>query len=167
MGTAQARSTACYGHLYDLFVLPGIQESVYILNRVYCWGFVRPFLLLTVLRRAVALFCQIEAPPINLMQNKGGSLPWLNTHRKNKFVDPFVEETVSQDCFRCHQFFHLHQSPPKKMPSRGGPGGSAVEHLPLAQGVTPGSWDRVPPQGACISLRLCLSLSLSLSLMNK
>ena len=42
-------------------------------------------------------------------------------------------------------------------------GGSAVERLPLAQGVTPGSWDRVPIEllpGGCFSL--CLSLPLSL-----
>ena len=43
-------------------------------------------------------------------------------------------------------------------------GGSAGEHLPLAQGVTLGSWDRVPesgsPQGACFSLCLCLCLCL-------
>ena len=39
-------------------------------------------------------------------------------------------------------------------------GGSVVEHLPLAQGVSPifGS-----PQGACSSLSLCLCLSLCVS----
>ena len=54
--------------------------------------------------------------------------------------------------------------------------GSAVEHLPLAQGVIPESWDQVPHQApcmgpatpsACVSACLSLSLSLSLSLMNK
>ena len=48
--------------------------------------------------------------------------------------------------------------------------GLGVEHLPLAQVMTLGSWDRVPHQaGACFSLCLCLCLSLSLSLflMNK
>ena len=48
-------------------------------------------------------------------------------------------------------------------------GGSGVERLPSVQGVTPGSWDRVPPQGACVSLCLyvCLSLCLSYKLINK
>ena len=39
-------------------------------------------------------------------------------------------------------------------------GGSAIEHLPLTQGVIPGSL-----HGACFSL--CLCLCLSVSLMNK
>ena len=42
-------------------------------------------------------------------------------------------------------------------------GGSGVERLPSVQGVTPGSWDRVPPQGACVSLCLCISFSLYVS----
>ena len=45
-------------------------------------------------------------------------------------------------------------------------GGSAVEHLPLAQGVIPGSWDRVPhraPRGEPASP----SAYVSVSLMNK
>ena len=51
-------------------------------------------------------------------------------------------------------------------------GGSVVERLPWAQGMTPGSWDRVPRRAPCtepapFSLCLCLCLSLSLSLMNK
>ena len=33
--------------------------------------------------------------------------------------------------------------------SQGCLGGSVVEHLPLAQGMIPGSWDRVPHQGPC------------------
>ena len=46
-------------------------------------------------------------------------------------------------------------------------GGSVVEHLPLAQGVIPGSWDGVPQQApleepaspfACVSASLCVSL---------
>ena len=41
-------------------------------------------------------------------------------------------------------------------------GGSVVEHLPLAQIVILGSWDRVLQAGACFSLCLCLCLSLSL-----
>ena len=48
-------------------------------------------------------------------------------------------------------------------------GGSVVEHLPLAQVVIPGSWDRVPhglPTGSLL-LHLPVSLSLSVSLMNK
>ena len=44
-------------------------------------------------------------------------------------------------------------------------GGSAVEHLPLAQGVILESWDRVPHQAPCMepaslsacALPLCLS----------
>ena len=45
-------------------------------------------------------------------------------------------------------------------------GGSAVEHLPSAQGVMLGSWDRVPPWASCmkpatlsayVSASVCLS----------
>ena len=45
-------------------------------------------------------------------------------------------------------------------------GDSAVEHLPSAQGVTPGSWDRVlhraphnvpASPSACVSLCVCVS----------
>ena len=53
-------------------------------------------------------------------------------------------------------------------------GGSAVEHLPLAQGVIPESLDRVPPRAPCMEpaspsayVSASLSLSLSVSLMNK
>ena len=49
-------------------------------------------------------------------------------------------------------------------------GRSAVEHLPSAQGVIPGSWDRVPHRGPCRepdSPSACVSASLSASLMNK
>ena len=49
-------------------------------------------------------------------------------------------------------------------------GGSAVEHLPSAQGVTPGSWDRVPHWTPCMepaSPSAWVSASLSVSLMNK
>ena len=48
-------------------------------------------------------------------------------------------------------------------------GGSAVEHLPLAQGMIPGFWDRVPhpvPHRNLL-LPLPLSLPLSVSFMNK
>ena len=48
----------------------------------------------------------------------------------------------------------------------GRPGGSVVERLPSAQGVTPGSSPTSGPlQGACFSF--CLCLPLSVSLMNK
>ena len=43
-------------------------------------------------------------------------------------------------------------------------GGSAVERLPSAQSMIPGSWDRVPHQA---SHREPAPLSLSVSLMNK
>ena len=49
-------------------------------------------------------------------------------------------------------------------------GGSMVKQLPLAQVVTPGSWDQVPyqiPHGVPASPSACVSASLSLSLMNK
>ena len=52
----------------------------------------------------------------------------------------------------------------------GPPGGSVVGHLPLAQGVIPGSWDRVPHRGPCrepASPSACVSASVSVSLMNK
>ena len=48
--------------------------------------------------------------------------------------------------------------------------GSVVERLPLAQGVTPGSWDRVlrrAPYMEPASPSACVSASLSGSLMNK
>ena len=38
--------------------------------------------------------------------------------------------------------------------------GSAVEHLPSAQGVIPGSWDRVPHQAPCMEPASPLPLSL-------
>ena len=49
-------------------------------------------------------------------------------------------------------------------------GGSVVEHLPWAQVVIPGSWDRVPASVSLhwsLLLPLPVSLPLSLSLMNK
>ena len=49
-------------------------------------------------------------------------------------------------------------------------GGSAVEHLPLAQGVIPEFRDRVPHRAPCMesaSPFASVSASLSLSLMNK
>ena len=49
-------------------------------------------------------------------------------------------------------------------------GGSAVEHLPLTQGVILESRDQVPHQAPCMepaSPSACISLPLSLSLMNK
>ena len=60
----------------------------------------------------------------------------------------------------------------KKKKNQGRLGGSAVERLPLAQGVIPGSWDRVSHWAPCMELAspsgcVSASLSLSLSLMNK
>ena len=49
-------------------------------------------------------------------------------------------------------------------------GGSVVEHLPLAQVVILGSWDRVLHQAPCrepASLSAYISASLCVSLMNK
>ena len=50
-------------------------------------------------------------------------------------------------------------------------GGSVVEHLPSAQRVIPGSWDRVPQRVPCMepaAPSACVStLPLSLCLMNK
>ena len=49
-------------------------------------------------------------------------------------------------------------------------GGSVVEHLPLAQGVILGFWDRVShqaPRGEPDSFSVYVSASLSVSLMNK
>ena len=46
-------------------------------------------------------------------------------------------------------------------------GGSLVEHLPSAQGMIPGSWDRVSHRVPCLepaSPSACVSASLSLSL---
>ena len=61
----------------------------------------------------------------------------------------------------------LHLSPLcYKELSQGRLGGSVVEHLPSAQGMIPGSWDRVlhrAPRGepaspsACVSASLCVS----------
>ena len=46
---------------------------------------------------------------------------------------------------------------------RGYLGGSAVGHLPLAQGVIPESWDRVPHQASYMLPALSLPMSLPLS----
>ena len=47
-------------------------------------------------------------------------------------------------------------------------GGSAVKHLPLAQGVIPGFQDRVPHWAPCMGpASACVSASLSVSLMKK
>ena len=59
---------------------------------------------------------------------------------------------------------------PKKLVGHGWPGGSAVEPLPSAQGVTPGSRDRVPRRAPCMepaSPSAWVSASLSVTLMNK
>ena len=58
----------------------------------------------------------------------------------------------------------------QKVDQGGHLGGSVVERLPWAQGVTPGSWDQVPRRAPCMeppSPSACVSASLSLSLMNK
>ena len=47
--------------------------------------------------------------------------------------------------------------------------GSAVGRLPLAEGVIPGSWDRIPHRAPCrepASPSACVSPSLYVSLMN-
>ena len=59
-----------------------------------------------------------------------------------------------------------------KLNFQGRPGGSAVWHLPLAQGMILGSRDRVPRQAPCMepaspSACVSASLSFSVSLMNK
>ena len=49
-------------------------------------------------------------------------------------------------------------------------GDSVIEHLPSAQGVIPGSWDRAPHRAPLMepaSPSACVSASLSGSLMNK
>ena len=49
-------------------------------------------------------------------------------------------------------------------------GGSAVEHLPSAQGVIPGSWDPAPhlaPHREPVSPSVYVSASFSVSLVNK
>ena len=49
-------------------------------------------------------------------------------------------------------------------------GSSVVEHLPLAHGVIPGSWDQVPhwaPRRKPASPSACVSAPLSVSLINK
>ena len=63
--------------------------------------------------------------------------------------------------------FYLNQFKFKKE-RRGHLGGSEVEGLPLAQGVIPGSWDRVPHWAphtepasptACVSASVCVCVS--------
>ena len=65
----------------------------------------------------------------------------------------------------------VHQSiKNKNIGVKGCLGGSADEHLPSAQGMIPGPWDRVPHQAPCMepaSLSARVSASLSVSLMNK
>ena len=60
----------------------------------------------------------------------------------------------------------------KGLVSQGGLGGSAVEHLPSAQGMILGSQDRVPHWAPCMepdspSAYVSASQSLCLSLLNK
>ena len=62
----------------------------------------------------------------------------------------------------------LNSQPDKLQYIQGRLGGSAVERLPSAQGVIPGSWDQVLHQAlgmgpASLSLCLCLCLSLYIS----
>ena len=63
----------------------------------------------------------------------------------------------------CQIFFN-------KKEKKGHLGRSVVEHLPSAQGVIPGSWNRVPhwaPHGGSASSSAYVSASLSTSFMNK
>ena len=46
-------------------------------------------------------------------------------------------------------FAHTHTRT-RRNPTSGAWGGSGVEHLPLPQGMTPGSWDRVPRRAPCM-----------------
>ena len=58
----------------------------------------------------------------------------------------------------------------KKMEALGRLGGLAIERLPLAQVVIPGSWDQVPhrsPLQGAASPSAYVSASVSVSLMNK
>ena len=61
--------------------------------------------------------------------------------------------------------------PHKIIVRRGRLGGSAVEHLPLAQSVILDSQDRVPHRASCMEPAsppsACVFASLSVSLMNK
>ena len=64
----------------------------------------------------------------------------------------------------------LANSSGKGDPEPGRLGGSVVEHLPLAQGVILGSWDRVlyrAPRRESASPSAYVSASLCVSLMNK
>ena len=54
----------------------------------------------------------------------------------------------------------------QKVMATGPLGGSGVERLPSAQGVTPGTWDQVPHQTPCMepaSPSVCISASLCVS----
>ena len=115
----------------------------------------------------------------------------LSPHRKDNLLFPFLsfpftvsryEMGVSRTYGEDHFTVSVHQAivlcalilygnvcplslnKTKKMQRR--LGGSAVERLPPAQVVTPGSWDRVPhwapcmepaSPSACVCLNLCLS----------
>ena len=64
----------------------------------------------------------------------------------------------------------LNMSIASKPTVQGRLGGSAVEHLPLAQSVIPGFWDQVPQWPSCTepaSPSAYASASLCVSLMNK
>ena len=67
-------------------------------------------------------------------------------------------------------YYLLHWNKCLKGKLRGSLGGSLVWCLPLAQGMIPGSWDRVPhraPYREPASPSACVSASLCVSLMNK
>ena len=73
-------------------------------------------------------------------------------------------------CARYHQMGYIHEHLHKDGWFPGRQGGSVVEHLPLDQGVIPGSQDRVPhwaPRREPASPSACVSASQCVSLMNK
>ena len=72
---------------------------------------------------------------------------------------------------KCGSSFDFPQ-PLKSEKTQGRLGGSAVERLPSAQGVIPGSWDQILHRAPCMepaspSACVSASLSLSLSIINK
>ena len=120
--------------------------------------------------KASFLKAEIPEPEFRVLHKCSGKQ--LSNSRLNS-VFPFFEDffsMYSRSSFPCLIVQEQENSLDTKTQLSGPLGGSAGESLPSAQGVTLGSWDRVPHWAPCMepaSPSACLCLFLSVSLMNK